>query len=132
MAKSLIIESLLYVHARRSSQATATPRCSPLQVHQTLTAWARRWPVFRFKLLHFNNVVITDPSELAPLVSRGPGELPRAVDLMYRPFNEVKGAAIHLFTASTDPKGSRWGRWDGGAVNGEVGWGSWDGRGANG
>ena len=31
------------------------------RAHQTIAGWAQRWPRYRFRLLHKDNVVLTDP-----------------------------------------------------------------------
>lgn len=67
------------------------------QAHQTIAAWAQKWPLYKFKLLGTSNVVVTDPAEIAPLLARGPQELPKAWDI-YTPLDPVSGgcwAGVH-------------------------------------
>lgn len=62
------------------------------KAHQTIATWAKRHgPIYKFKLAFTNHVVVSDPSEIGPLVARGE-ELPRPIDLIYQPFNQIGGA----------------------------------------
>jgi hypothetical protein len=59
-----------------------------VRAHQTIAGWAQKWPLFRFQVLFTNHVVVTDPLEIAAL-GKGEGALPRPIDLIYQPFNQV-------------------------------------------
>lgn len=65
------------------------------KAHQTIATWAKRHgPIYKFKLAFTNHVVVSDPSEIGPLVARGE-ELPRPIDLIYQPFNQASTNRTH-------------------------------------
>lgn len=60
------------------------------RVHQTIAAWAARFgPVFKFRLLGKENVVLSNPADFAPFLNRGPQELPKAPHI-YSPIDKAR------------------------------------------
>jgi hypothetical protein len=71
------------------------------KAHHYLIEWGRRWPIYKFRLLHYTNVVLTNPVDAPALVGRT-RELPKAFSLIYEPSVEV-GALLLLAVPACSP-----------------------------